>query len=210
MKNKWLFWFLYALVIFCCVGCGTDKKTDSTPTETTRKFLDALKDQNFSAVKEIYAENIDNLPNFKNKVEDISPLLANKLFDKMFDFEYTIDKVELDEKNPKKATVLVTLNSYDLGKAFQSTITDYLKTDLQMTFNGATDDEIIKKAEEVIVKDIEKAEKNFVSHVGIKLTEEEGNWKLDKIGDNPEFLNALSGNIIATINQLNNNFNTTQ
>ncbi len=208
MKNKYVFLLLYALLIFNCCGCSNNQQVKSTPTEATGKFLDALKAQNFTAVKEIYVENIDNIPNFKNKVEDISPLLANNLFDKMFDFDYSIDKAELDEKDPKKAVVQTTFITYDLGKAFQSTITEYLKTDLQMTFNGATDDEIVKKVEETIIKDIESAKKNFVTHVSIHLTEEKGEWKLDKIGDNPEFLNALSGNIIATIDELSNNFTT--
>ena len=56
--------------------------------------------------------------------------------------------------------------------------------------------------------DIAKSEKNFRQAIIIALTKEDDVWKLDKISENRELLNALSGNIINTIEEINNDINT--
>lgn len=200
MKKKYL--LICILVLLCLTGCS--KQETENPGETVVNFLNALQQQNYASAKTYYSENLDNLPNFRNKIEAISPAVANELFDKLADFSYTIKKVEMDPNDQSKASVTVSLQCYDLGTPFKNMITDYLKTDLEMTFDGAKNEEIIKKAEETILTDIAKSEKTFRRTVKISLAKQDKVWKLDKISDNQELLNCLSGNIIATIEQLNN------
>ncbi len=204
MKKKYL--LIFILLIFCLTSCS--KQETENPGETVVNFLKALQQQNYASAKAYYSENLDNLPNFKNKIEAISPAVANELFNKLADFSYTIKKVEIDPNDKNKASVTVSLQCYDLGSAFQNIILDYLKTDLEMTFDGAKDEEIIQKAEETILADISKSEKNFRQAIIIALTKEDDVWKLDKISENRELLNALSGNIINTIEEINNDINT--
>ncbi|WP_410495188.1 hypothetical protein QTL86_13790 [Cellulosilyticum sp. ST5] len=204
MKKKYL--LIFILLIFCLTSCS--KQETENPGETVVNFLNALQQQNYASAKAYYSENLDNLPNFKNKIEAISPAVANELFNKLADFSYTIKKVEIDPNDKNKASVTVSLQCYDLGSAFQNIILDYLKTDLEMTFDGAKDEEIIQKAEETILADIAKSEKNFRQAIIIALTKEDDVWKLDKISENRELLNALSGNIINTIEEINNDINT--
>ncbi len=206
MKKKSLLIFISILLIFCLTSCS--KQETENPGETVVNFLNALQQQNYASAKAYYSENLDNLPNFKNKIEAISPAVANELFNKLADFSYTIKKVEIDPNDKNKASVTVSLQCYDLGSAFQNIILDYLKTDLEMTFDGAKDEEIIQKAEETILADIAKSEKNFRQAIIIALTKEDDVWKLDKISENRELLNALSGNIINTIEEINNDINT--
>ncbi len=206
MKKKSLLIFISILLIFCLTSCS--KQETENPGETVVNFLNALQQQNYASAKAYYSENLDNLPNFRNKIEAISPAVANELFNKLADFSYTIKKVEIDPNDKNKASVTVSLQCYDLGNAFQNIILDYLKTDLEMTFDGAKDEEIIQKAEETILADIAKSEKNFRQAIIIALTKEDDVWKLDKISENRELLNALSGNIINTIEEINNDINT--
>lgn len=202
MKKSFVSIIFLSLLIMLFVSCSHTQNQVDTPDIVASNFLQALQQQNYASAKTYYAENLDNMANFRNQIEEISPSVANKLFSKMSDFSYTINEVTINPDDSTKANVAATITAYDLGKAFESTVLDYIKTDLEMTFDGATSDDVIKQAEEVIVKDIESSEKTFVSDVTITLTKENDTWKIDKISDNPTLLNALSGNIIDTINQL--------
>lgn len=202
MKKSFISIIFLSLLVMLFVSCTQNQNQENSPDIVVSNFLKALQQQNYASAKTYYAENLDNMSNFRNQIEEISPSVANKLFSKMADFSYTINEVTINPDNSTKANVAVTIKAYDLGKSFESTVLDYLKTDITMTFDGATSDEILKQAEEVIVKDIESSEQTFVSDVTISLTKEGDTWKLDKISDNPDLLNVLSGNIINTISKL--------
>ncbi len=202
MKKQILLFIFSTLIAFCLIGCS--KNPDSNPGEVTNSFLEAMQHQDYSSVKQYYAENVDNFPNFKNKVEDISPKVANELFGKIADFSYTVDQVTIDPNNNSKATVTVTFRCYDLGQTFQSIVLDYVDKDVTMTFDGAKDDEIIKEAEPIIIDKIDQSKQNFIVTVPITLTLEDNVWKVDKLTDNPDLINALSGNILYTIRDMIN------
>lgn len=208
MKKKALLILICMLLLSCLTSCS--KQDTENPGETVVNFLNGLQQQNYASVKTYYSENLDNVANFKNKIEAISPAVANELFSKLADFSYTIKKVEIDSNDQDKAYVTVSLQCYDLGTPFTNIITDYLKTDLEMTFDGAKNDEIIKKAEETILDDISKSQKTFRRTVVISLAKQDDIWKLNKISENQELLNCLSGNIINTIKNITNQIDTAQ
>lgn len=201
MKKKYVLICICLLLALCLTSCS--KQETENPGEIVVNFLNALQQQNYASAKTYYSENLDNLPNFRNKIEAISPAVANELFDKLADFSYTVKKVEIDPNDHNKAYVTVSLQCYNLGTCFKKIVTDYLKTDLEMTFDGAKDEDIVKKAEETILTDITNSEKNFRRTVIISLAKQDKIWKLDKISENHELLNCLSGNIINTIQEMN-------
>ena len=201
MKKLSFLILISSLLVFTLIGCS-NSASEENPGEVTINFLKALQQQNYSSVKQYYTENIDNLSNFKNKIESISPHVANELFGKMAEFDYTIDKVEISSEDPNKAIVTVTMKCYDLGKAFESTILEYTKTDLEMTFDGSKNEEILKKAEETIMTDINNSEQSFIKTVPVYLTKKDESWKVDTLSKSSEFLNALSGNILNTIDEI--------
>lgn len=205
MKKTLVSIIFLSLLLVCFVGCNGNSSQVDTPDQVVSNFLQAIQQQNYAKAKADYSETLDNMAHFRNQIEEISPSVAHDLFDKMSDFSYTIEEVTIDPNDSSKASVAATITAYDLGKSFESTVLDYIKTDLEMTFDGSTSDDIIKKTEEVIVKEIESSQKTFVSKVIITLTKKDGNWKVDKISENPTLLNALSGNIINTIDQLSSN-----
>ena len=127
---------------------------------------------------------------------------AVRLFSKVADFSYTIEDYMISKEDPSKATVYVTMNYYDVGKAFETTLVDYVKNDLEMTFDGKNDDDIIKKADAIISENIKSSQKITTNRIPVQLTLEKDTWKLEKIIDNPDFLNALSGNLLYTLESL--------
>lgn len=207
MKKRTILFILSTFIALCLIGCGTEPPTNLG--ETTNAFLQAMQHQDYASIKSYYAENVDNFPNFKNKVESISPKVANELFSKMADFSYTVEQVTIDPNDETKATVIVTFRCYDLGTAFQSIVLDYLDKDLTMTFNGSKDDEIVQEAETVIVARIDESQQNFVRTIPITLTLTDNTWEVDKLEGNPDLMNALSGNILYTIRDLMNTIDNT-
>lgn len=208
MKKSFLAILYLSLFILLLAGCNNESASkEDSPDAAVTNFLQALQQQNYASAKEYYAENLDNMAQFRNQVEDISPGIAKKLFEKMADFSYTIQDTYIDSSDPNKAKVTVTIDAYDLGKSFESTVLEYIKTDIEMTFDGSKSDDIIKEADSTLSKDIDESKKDFSSEVTISLTKDNDKWKVDKISENKDLLNALSGNIINTIEKLSDQLN---
>lgn len=189
-----------SLLALFCIGCSS--KDSDNPGEVATKFLNALQGQHYDEAKSYYAEDMDNMPNFRNKIESISPLVATELFDKLADFSYTIDHVQINANDKNKATITVSFDCYDLGNAFETTILDYLKTDLEMTYSGGKNEDIVKAAEDTIIKDIQNSQKNYTETAYLYLTKGNDGWKVDSLSTNTPILNILSGNLIYTIENL--------
>ncbi len=190
---------LLTFMIFTISGCNSPEQDN--PGEVAVGFLNAMMSQDYTHAKSYYTENLDNLPNFRNKIEAISPLVANEIFDKMADFNYTTKNVSLDSNNPDKAYVTISIQSYDFKDLYKTIFTDYIKTDLEMTFDGASDDEITKEAEDKLLSLINSASRDYYKTVVISLSKTDNTWKIDKISENKELLDALSGNIISAIEE---------
>lgn len=190
------------IILFLFTSCN-QFKSDSPPPETVvDSFLQALQKQDYASIKSYYSENMDNMANFRNQIEEISPKVANELFNKLADFSYTIDNVTLDSTDSSKATVNTTILAYDLGPTFEQMVLDYIQSDIKMTFDGAKSEEIIKNAESLIITELQQATQTFSTPAIIHLSKEKDQWKLDKISENLPLLNALSGNIIFTLDTL--------
>lgn len=196
MKKKYLYPLLITLITIALVGCNT-KPTN--PRENAGNFLDAVKQQDFSKAEQFYEETFENIPLLKNKVEAVSPAVAKELFNKLSDFDYDIERVEEDSKDSNQAIVWVKITYYNLGSAFESVIKDFLAEDIQMSFSGANKDETIKKAEEIILVKLGGAKKETAESIPIRMTKEENKWIVQSLTDNKELLNALSGNIISSL-----------
>lgn len=181
---------------------------DSLPEKAVDGLLKALQHQDFSGAKKYYVENFDNMANFHNQLEDISPAVANQFFSKLADFTYSIESTFIDSNNPSQATAYVTMDYYDAGKAFETILLEYIKNDISMTYDGKKDDDIRKQADEIITEVLDKSSKETLSHIPVSLVLKDSSWKVTKISENPELLNALTGNILTTIEKLTVTINT--
>lgn len=175
--------------------------TNKTPAEVVDKFLTNLQHQKYTGNSATYKENLDNMADFKNQIETISPTVATALFDKLSAFTYTIDDVIYDENDDTKSTVLVTMNYYDIGSKFDEALLSYIASNFEMTYNGSKEQEIIENAEKNILPILDAAQQVSVRSIPITLTREGDNWKINKMSDNPLLLNILTGNILNEIHQ---------
>lgn len=201
MKKKFYYLISLVFIVFCFCACS-QKQSTSTPEGTVEAFLKGLQHQQYASTESYYAENMDNMANFRNQVEDISPHVATELFKKMADFSYTIGNVTFDSIDSNKALVNATITAYDLGPSFEQTVLDYIKSDIKMTFEGAESKDIIKSVEDTLVTAITNAQEKFTTSVQIGVTKTDDTWQVDKISDNVALMNALSGNIMYTIDRL--------
>lgn len=183
---------------------------DTTPEEAMEGLLKALQQQNFSKAKQFYVENFDNMANFRNQLEDISPTVANQFFSKLADFTYTIETTSIDSNNPSQATAYISMTYHDIGKAFEITLLEYTKNNISMTYDGKKDDDISKIADTIVTEALDKSSKTTLSHIPVSLTLEDTNWKVGKMSESPELLNALSGNLLNTIDKLSTTINNTK
>ncbi len=197
-KSRYIILFIIAM-IFVIPGCNQSEAPN--PGEVVVNFLNSMMDQDYTHAKSYYTEDLDNLPNFRNKLEAISPLVANEVFNKISDFNYTTKKVALDPNNLNKAYVTVSIQCYDLKDLYKTILTDYIKTDLEMTFDGASNDEITKEAEDTLISIINNAPRDYYKTIDISLTKTDKIWKIDKLSKNSALLDALSGNIISAIEE---------
>lgn len=202
MKKFKFHLILVILSMFILSSCNQNSSSTITPKETTEQFLQSLQKQDYQGAKAYYEATFENMANFRNQIETLSPQIANELFNKLADFTYTINNTSIDSADSNKAYVNITITSYDLGKAFEKMLLDYTKTDLSMTFDGAKDEDITKEAEKLITDQIKNTTSTFSTTTDIELSKESDTWKIVKISNNPVLLNALSGNIISTIDTL--------
>lgn len=175
---------------------------DSLPEKAVNGLLKALQHQDFSGAKKYYVKNFDNMANLHNQLEDISPAAANQFFSKLADFTYSIESTFIDSNSPSQATAYVTIDYYDVGKTFETTLLEYIKNDISMTYDGKKDDDIRKQADEVITEVLDKSSKETLSHIPVSLVLKDSSWKVTKLSENPELLNALTGNILTAIEKL--------
>lgn len=175
--------------------------TTKAPDEVVDKFLKNIQHQKYAGNSATYKENMDNMADFRNQIETISPSVAGALFDKLADFTYKIDDTVYDDKDDTKATVLVTMNYYDLGSKVNTAFLSYIANNLEMTYTGSKEKDIIESAEKNIIPIIDSAQQVSVKSVPITLTREDTHWKINKMTDNPLLLNILTGNILNSIHQ---------
>ena len=181
---------------------------DTTPEEAIEGLLKALQKQNFSKAKQYYVENFDNMANFRNQLENISPTVANQFFSKLADFTYTVERTTIDSNTPSQATAYVTMTYHDIGNAFEVTLLEYTRNNISMTYDGKKDDDISKKADTIVTEALNQSSKTTLSQIPVSLTLEDTNWKVSKMSESPELLNALSGNLLNTIDKLSTTINT--
>ena len=202
--------FLYMLIVTGCTSNQSQNNTQSIsstaeiPEGAVSHFLSELQHENFAGAKAYYVENMDNMANLRNQLEAISPSVANKIFSKLADFTYTIESTIIDSNTPSQSTVYVTMDYYDVGQTIETILLDYIGNDISMTYDGSKDDDITKKVDEASSEALNSTTKTTESHIPISLVLEDDKWKVTKLSENPELLNALSGNIINTFNAHSN------
>ena len=195
--------------------CGCGGSSEPTPTETANTFLTAVKAGDTETIKTVYAgEDLDILSPIegedsdgdKDDSEDVTDdeYFEELLLTKLLDFDYELSNEQITED---KATVDVTITTYDLGKVFTAFMEEYFAKALEMSFDGASDEEIEKVANSTFESKLNEEEtKTYTETVPLTLSKQDGIWKVDPIDDDGDFMNVICGNALHTMDQLEEDY----
>ena len=202
MKKKLLSTLAAVMIMISFSACGTPG-----PTETADTFMTAIKEKDAETVKSVYAGKTFDLLQETGKESDdtFEGTLDDALAEKIFDFDYKLSDEKIDGD---KATVKVSITTYDLGSAIEDFISEYLTQAITLSFSGASDKQIEKLSETLLAKHMKKVEKDYTGTAKIHLTKKDGKWQIDKFDDNSDFINALSGGVVESIKNIEEIYDT--
>ena len=184
-------------------GCGS-----ASPSDVVDTFLGALKAQDADTVAKVYSGNSgsDLLSDVADS-EELPDEIYSEFTDMMLSFDYTLANEQI---NGDTATVDVTFETYDFGNMFKSVISDYFTKAIGMAFSGASEEE----TEQVLVDlfsgrlaEMKEGERDFEATATISLSKVDGEWKVDEIDDESDFLDCLTGGIISAVTDISDSFN---
>lgn len=122
----------------------------------------------------------------------------------LMEFEYTLSNEVIDND---KATVDVTIKTYNFGNAFSSFFSNYLTQAFAMAFNNASEEDMDKLGADLLSKELNNlTEMNTEKTTTVHLSATEDGWIIDKLDEKDEFYDALTGGMVSTLETLNESF----
>ncbi|MCQ4638264.1 DUF4878 domain-containing protein [Anaerovorax odorimutans] len=194
------------LVLGLC-ACGSP-----SPTDVTKDFMEAVKSQNAETLKTVYPDGeIDLLKEAQKKEstdaekadDALQKIYNEEMKDKLFDFDYEVSNEKIDGD---KATVDVAITTYDLGSAFTDFATEFLKQAFSMALSGSSEKEINDKAAEILSAELSKMKKDYTGTATLSLSQKDGQWVMDKIDENNNFYNIITGGMGEAAKKIENSF----
>lgn len=86
-------------------------------------------------------------------------------------------------------------------------ISDYMSQALVLAFSDTSEEKLEKLATTIFTEKMNAlSDKSYQKDATLTLTKEDNVWKVDDISKNDEFINALSGNLISAMEQLEEAF----
>ena len=203
MKKKIIAILTLIIMTISLCACG-----GPTPTETVDTFLNGIKAQDNETVKSVYSDDefnfAENLDLDEEDGTELNKVFSDKLFPMLMEFEYTLSNEVIDND---KATVDVTIKTYNFGNAFSSFFSNYLTQAFAMAFNNASEEDMDKLGADLLSKELNNlTEMNTEKTATVHLSATEDGWIIDKLDEKDEFYDALTGGMVSTIETLNESF----
>ena len=190
--------FLIFVLAASLSACGSAP----TPKDIAEKYLAAIKAQDEEGISALsegsYSEDelmgtVDSVLGESEEGEEEDEA-TKKFKEKVFDFDYTIGEERIDGEN---AEVDVTIKTYDFGTMMGQYLERAMSELMAAAFDGASQEEIDAMGKKILEEELDKlTEKSYETTVPMKLKKVEGEWKVAKIEDDSEFLNAMFGGMI--------------
>lgn len=203
MKKKIIAILTLIIMTISLCACG-----GPTPTETVDTFLNGIKAQDNETVKSVYSDDefnfAENLDLDEEDGTELNKVFSDKLFPMLMEFEYTLSNEVIDND---KATVDVTIKTYNFGNAFSSFFSNYLTQAFAMAFNNASEEDMDKLGADLLSKELNNlTEMNTEKTTTVHLSATEDGWIIDKLDEKDEFYDALTGGMVSTLETLNESF----
>lgn len=199
---------LAAALVACLCLVLLPACSSPSPTDVVKTSLDAVKAQDAEALAENYAGDASAFQQELNSsadalnsegMTDEQKAVAETFMQKMYDFDYTVGEETIDGD---KATVKVTITSYDMGTAFEKAMSTYIEKAFAQALGGASQDSLEAMLYDELNKELGAlTEKGHTADVDMTLTKVDGKWQLDEFSD--DAADAFSGGLLGTINGIN-------
>ena len=187
---------LMLTVILLFNACSFQK----SPTEVATSFIEAMKAQDEETLQKVYSGNWSEDGGLTATLKStdlggMSKETAEKFIAKVLEFDYTYGEETI---NDDKATVDVTITTYNFTSMFSDMLTDLYSKAIELAFSGLTEEELEKQINELTDKALSDGldkltEKTVSNTVKLELTKDGRSWKVDPVTD--EFTDALLGGL---------------
>ena len=187
--------FLIFVLAASLSACGSAP----TPKDIAEKYLAAIKAQDEEGISALsegsYSEDelmgtVDLVLGESEEGEEYDEA-TKKFKEKVIDFDYTIGEERIDGEN---AEVDVTIKTYDFGTMLGQYAERAMSELMAAAVDGASQEEIDAMDRKILEEELDKlTEKSYETTVPMKLKKVEGEWKVAKMEDGSEFMNAILG-----------------
>ena len=134
----------------------------------------------------------------------ISAVFEEQMLPKMLDFDYVLSNEQI---NGDKAKVDVKIKTYPFGEAFTSFFSDYLPQMFVLALGNASEEEIDALGETMLSEKLsELSEKTYEKTAALELTMKDGNWIVDELEDEGDFIDTVSGGLVTSLNKISDAF----
>lgn len=205
MKNKILSIVLALGLVFSMCACG-----GPTPTSTVDTFLTAVKSQDVETLKTVYTDSeFDFITDMELASEDggtpeTDKVLNEKLLPMLLEFDYTLSNEQINED---KATVDVTITTYNFGAAMTTFFGSYITQAFALIFDDNAEAKLDKIGANLLTAELDKlTEKNCEKTATISLTATEDGWMVDEIDDEDDIFDALTGGMVSSMETIEDTF----
>ena len=193
--------FLIFVLAASLSACGSAP----TPKDIAEKYLAAIKAQDEEGISALsegsYSEDelmgtVDLVLGESEEGEEYDEA-TKKFKEKVIDFDYTIGEERIDGEN---AEVDVTIKTYDFGTMLGQYAERAMSELMAAAVDGASQEEIDAMGKKILEEELTNlTEKSYEKTVSMKLTKVEGKWKVAKIEDDSEFMNAMLGGLVDVV-----------
>ena len=187
--------FLIFVLAASLSACGSAP----TPKDIAEKYLAAIKAQDEEGISALsegsYSEDelmgtVDLVLGESEEGEEYDEA-TKKFKEKVIDFDYTIGEERIDGEN---AEVDVTIKTYDFGTMLGQYAERAMSELMAAAVDGASQEEIDAMDRKILEEELDElTEKSYETTVPMKLKKVEGEWKVAKMEDDSEFMNAILG-----------------
>ena len=187
------------LLIFVLAASLSACGSAPTPKDIAEKYLAAIKAQDEEGISALsegsYSEDelmgtVDLVLGESEEGEEYDEA-TKKFKEKVIDFDYTIGEERIDGEN---AEVDVTIKTYDFGTMLGQYAERAMSELMAAAVDGASQEEIDAMDRKILEEELDKlTEKSYETTVPMKLKKVEGEWKVAKMEDDSEFMNAILG-----------------
>ena len=190
------------------VYAGTLEETEEGEEEITASAnllsqLDSINDDSDDSEATEEESTTEAETDTEEAVED-EDIFTTVLEDKLTAFDYTLSNEVIDGD---KASVDVTVTTYDLGAATRTALGEYLQQAIGLAFAGASEEYMTELLNDTLKDNYEPlTEKEFEETVTLNLVKVDDEWKVADANENEEAIDGLFGGLISAFTDFENAF----